>query len=228
MVVSIMLAVAVIAGLLTAGLLALSHAQSSTAGNPGNTDLAPTVAGSGTATPVNNLIFSDALTANVNGWANDQHCFFRTDGYHVKGNGDSWECFAPTDVPNDFSAQVRVKQIVGASTDGYGIVFRRASQGNEYLFLIDGNGHWSIQKCSASSCSILADWSSSGGVIHPGLDKENVVKVNASGSHFVFFANGKQIGRINDSSFTSGDLGLTSGARNEVVFTNLVIDQING
>jgi enamine deaminase RidA (YjgF/YER057c/UK114 family) len=74
----------------------------------------------------------------------------------------------------------------------------------------------------------LSDWASSGGVIHSGLDKENVVKVTASGTHFVFFANGKQIGQINDTAFTSGDIGLTSGQNNEVVYTDLVIDQIGG
>jgi hypothetical protein len=221
-----MLAVAVVAGLLVAGLLALSHAQGSTAGNSGNGVLTPTVAGSGTATPANNLIFSDGLTSNANGWANDQHCFFRTDGYHVKGDGNPWECFAPTNVPSDFTAQVRVKQVSGSSNDGYGIVFRRASQGNEYLFLIDAIGHWSIQKCSGSTCSIMSDWATSRGLILPGLNKENVIKMEASGSHFVFFANGKQIGQINDTTFTSGDLGLTSGESNEVVYTDLVINQV--
>jgi hypothetical protein len=225
-VVGIILAVAVVAGLLAAGLLALSHPQSNTAGNPGNNS---TVAGSGTASPTSNLIFSDPLTSNAHGWNNDQHCFFRTDGYHVKGDGvDAWECFAPTDVPNDFSAQVKVKEISGASGVGYGIVFRHPDQGDGYLFLIDGYGHWSIQKCSGTSCSTLSDWASSGGVIHAGINEENVVKVNASGSHFVFFANGKQIGQISDTSFTSGDLGLTSGATNEAVFTDLVINQTGG
>jgi len=219
----------VVAGLLTAGLLALSHSQGSTAGNQGINGATPTVAASATATTNSNVVFSDPLTSNTNGWSNDQHCFFRSDGYHVKGDGvDSWECFAPTDVPNDFSAQVRVKQISGATNDGYGIVFRHPGQGDGYLFLIDGNGHWSIQKCSGTTCSVLANWHTSGGVIRAGLNEENVVKVTASGSHFVFFANGKQIGQISDSSFTSGDLGLTSGSGNEVVFTNLVINQAGG
>src|SRR5215469_7962058 len=77
--VGIILAVVVVAGLLTAGLLALSHSQGSTAGNQGINGATPTVAASATATTNSNVVFSDPLTSNTNGWSNDQHCFFRSD-----------------------------------------------------------------------------------------------------------------------------------------------------
>ena len=226
-IVSVVLAIVVVAGLLSAGVLALSQSPGGNTSHPGGPS---GVTNATTPTAYNGNIFSDPLTSNANGWSNDTHCFFRSDGYHIVGNGEAWECFAPTDVPNDFTAQVQVKQVAGPSNQGYGIVFRHTSAGNTYLFLIDGNGHWTIQKCVNQNCSILAAWSSSGGAIQSGLNKENTIEVDATGSHFTFSANGKQIGQINDTTFSSGSLGLTGAdaSKSEVVFTDLVIDQIGG
>ncbi len=221
-IISVILAVVVVAGLLTAGLLTLSHSQGSTTADNNNGQTTgganPTATSSGKA-----VVFTDPLTSNSNGWADDQHCFFGSDGYHVK---DGYDCFVPTDVPNNFTLQVTVKQINGPTNYGYGISFRRASAGNEYFFAIDGNGHWRIDKCVNNSCSALADWSSSGGAIQAGLNKENTLEVDGDGSHFDFFANSKKIGQINDSTYSSGGAGLSGGSNLEVVYTNITINQI--
>jgi hypothetical protein len=229
-IVSVVLSILVVAGLLSAGLIALSQSQggNTSINNPGGSSV---IVNGATPTAANNsLIFSDPLTSNANGWANDQHCFFRSDGYHIVGDGESWDCLAPTDVPADFSAQVQVKQIAGPTNDGYGIAFRHASAGNAYFFLIDGNGHWTIEKCAHQNCSNLSAWSSSGGAIHTGLNKENTLEVDVTSSHFVFLANGKQIGQISDTTFSSGGIGLSgAGMQNsEVVYTDLIIDQLGG
>jgi hypothetical protein len=219
-VVSVLLAVVVVAGLVTAGLLALSRPQATTANNP-NTGTS-TVA-SGTFTPSLNPIFTDSLTSNAHGWPDDQNCFFRSDGYHIKGG---WICYAPTDVPNNFTFQVDVKRASGPVGDGYGLAFRRVGAGSEYLFLIDGYGHWKVDKCVNSACTTLADWSSSGGAIHTQVTAENALEVDAHGSHFDFFANGAKIGQINDSTYRTGICGLAGGSTTEVVFSGLVINQI--
>ena len=217
-IVSVVLAVVVVAGLLTAGLLLLSHPRASTGSNSGTT-----TASSGTSTPSLSPIFTDPLTSNANAWSSDTHCFFGSDGYHIKGG---WICYAPTGIPNNFTAQVRVKRVSGPVGDGYGIAFRRVSTGSEYLFVIDGLGHWRVDKCVTDTCSTLIDWSSSGGAIHTAINSENTVEVDANGSHFDFFANGAKIGQLSDSTFTNGDFGLAGGSSSEVVFSSLVINQI--
>jgi hypothetical protein len=218
-IISVVLAVVVVAGLLTAGLLILSHPQASTVFS--NTGTA--TASSGTSTPSLSPIFTDPLTSNANGWSNDTNCFFRSDGYHIKGG---WICYAPTGIPNNFTVQVRVKRVSGPVGDGYGIAFRRVSTGTEYLFVIDGYGHWRVDKCVTDTCSTLIDWSSSGGAIHSAINSENTLEVDANGSHFDFFANGAKIGQLSDSTFTTGDCGLAGGSGSEVVFSSLVINQI--
>jgi hypothetical protein len=220
-IVSVLLAAVVIAGLLAAGLIALSRPQTTTANNP-NSGTSTVVSG-GTSTPGLSPIFTDPLLSNANGWPSDQHCFFGAGGYHIKGG---WICYAPTDVPNNFTIQVQVKRVSGPVGDGYGIAFRRVSQGSLYLFGIDGYGHWRVDKCVSNSCSPLANWSPSGGAIRTALNSENTLEVDAHGSHFDFFANGTKIGQLNDSTFSSGSCGLAGGSSTEVVFSSLVINQI--
>lgn len=222
-IVSVLLAVVVVAGLVTAGLIVLSRPQNTTANNPNPGT--PTAASGATSTSSLSPIFTDPLTSNANGWTDNQNCFFRSDGYHIKGG---WICYAPTNVPNNFTFQVDVKRVSGPVGDGYGVAFRRVGTGSEYLFLIDGNGHWSVDKCVSSTCSALADWSSSGGAVHTPLNSLNALEVDAHGSHFDFFANGAKLGQVNDSTYSTGICGLAggSGTSTEVVFNGLVINQI--
>jgi hypothetical protein len=225
---SVVLSIAVVAGLLIAGALALSQSHgNNTSNNPGGT---AGVTNGATPTAANNNMFSDPLTSNANGWANDQHCFFRSDGYHIVGNGESWDCLAPTDVPDNFSVQVQVKQIAGPTNEGYGIAFRHVSAGNAYFLLIDGNGHWTIDKCVKQNCTNISNWASSGGAIHTGLNKQNTLEVVATGSHFVFSANGKKIGQVTDTTFNFGSVGLSGPgvSQSEVVYTDLIINQLGG
>ncbi len=223
-IVSLVLSVLVVAGLLTAGLLTLSQAQKNSANNSnGSSSIVSTTGDSSTPTPGTSSIFTDPLTSDAYGWSNDQHCFFRSDGYHISGD---WQCYAPVDVPNNFTAQVRVKQVSGSLGSAYGMVFRRASEGNEYYFLIDGYGHWSVAKCVNQNCSGLQGWSSSGGSINQGLNAQNTIEVSATGSDLVFFANGKRLGQVSDSAFSSGIFGLAGSGSTEVVYTDLVINQV--
>jgi hypothetical protein len=225
-IVSVVLSIVVVAGLLIAGVLALSqsHNSAGTNGNTGGSFVNPN--GNGTVTPGLSPVFNDPLTSNANGWVTSQNCFFKSDGFHEKTTNAAWACDAPTNVPDNFTAQVQVKQISGATNLPYGLDFRRSSTNAEYRFYIDGYGHWIILRCTSSTCSTLSNWTPSG-AIQAGLNRENTLEVSASGSHFEFFANGQKIGQIVDSTYGSGTLALAVGGSNmEAVYTNLVINQI--
>jgi hypothetical protein len=174
-----------------------------------------------TATPGG---FSDPLTSNGPGWRDDQNCSFASDGYHIKGGG--WICYVPTNVPDNFTIQVQVKQISGCTCNGWGVHFRHTSTGNDYVFVIDGTGDWLVQKCINNTCSDLHALSASNGAIVSGLNALNTLEVDAKGSHFVFLANGEQLGTVDDATYASGLVGLSGGASAEVVFTNLVINEV--
>lgn len=182
----------------------------------------PTATATKTTTQPNtgNIIYQNALTSSADGWTTDSHCSFSDDGYHIQGG---YICYAPIDQQSDVDVDVQVSQLSGDSSSGYGIVFRRASQGNYYSFRVDSGGDWAAFVCQDSSCNKLDGGTDS--AIQTGLNTTNDVEVVASGSHFVFFVNGTQVGSADDSTFASGEVGLSGADGAEVVFSDMIIAQ---
>jgi hypothetical protein len=167
------------------------------------------------------VLFSDPLTTNINGWSSDiNHCFFQDLAYHVKNN---IVCYSSVGSIGDATISVQVKQIAGSLLLPYGLVFRRVSQGNWYEFTIDSTGNWSFSKAANQQTLAIID-STPSTAIKPGLNTTNTLLVQAKGAHFVFFVNGTQVGQTDDSTFASGEIGLTAtGAATEVAFNNIKI-----
>lgn len=166
------------------------------------------------------VIYQNALTSSASGWTTDSNCSFSSDGYHIQGG---YICYAPTDSLSNVDVTVQVSQLSGDSSSGFGIVFRRASKGNYYSFRIDSGGQWGAFVCQNSNCNSLGGASDSS--IQTGLNATNTLRVVAVGTHFDYYVNGTKVGSADDSTFSSGDVGLSGADGSEVVFSNLVIAQ---
>lgn len=182
----------------------------------------PTAAGP-TATASYNVIFQDPLTSNVNGWANDSHCFFGNDGYHVK---DGYICYAPMEAVADADVSVQVRQVAGEADWFYGLQLRRQStnQHDYYAFVITSNGDWKFDKWVNGVRDDIVPYVPTS-ALHRGLDQINTLRVRMVGSHFVFFINGTQVGEKTDASYSSGGLGIEGNTQGgvEVVYTNFAV-----
>ena len=184
---------------------------------------APTSVPAATATP-NLVIYQDALDGSTQAnWTSDSNCFFGSGGYHIKG---SFICYAPTDQMSDGVVTVSAQQLSGAVTDGFGLVIRRPSAGNYYEFLIDSNGKWFFSKVVGGKSTTIVDFTANS-AITTGLNQVNTISVQAQGGHFVFSANGTQVGTADDTTFTTGDTGLSGNDGIEVVYTNLTISKLS-
>jgi hypothetical protein len=170
-----------------------------------------------TSTPVPSYIFQDSLSSNSNNWIDDSNCFFKSGSYHI---ASGYICYAPTNDVADAVGKVTVQQLSGDNTTGYGIVFRRPSQGNYYQFLIDSNGKWAFLKTVSGNTTTLADFQANS-AIKSGLNTSNTIAVKAVGSNYTFFVNDVQVGQFSDTTFTAaGSWGLTGSDGLEVVYTN--------
>lgn len=178
-----------------------------------------TSAAAATATAGLNVVFQDSLLSNANGWADDSHCSFQSDGYHVK---DGYICYAPAGNFTDSTVSVQVKQVAGDVHYFYGLVLRRGSQGNFYEFDIDGNGKWAFGKVVNGTYTEIVPFVAHS-AIKRGLNATNTLSVTASSTHFLFFVNGTQVGQADDSTFSSGYCGVEGDDHLEVVFTNFTI-----
>lgn len=213
--------VVVLAGGLGVSLYALNrHDQPQ-----GQASLSPNTAPtpSPTSTPNETILFQDPLTSNTNGWANDSHCFFQNNSYHIK---DNYVCYTPIDNVVDETISVQVKQVAGSVLYPYGIVFRRESPGNWYEFDIDSNGKWVFFKAVNRTPTRLVNYTANA-AIKRGLNTTNTLMVQFKGSLFTFFINGTQVGTAQDTTLSFGGSGLEAGLGVEAAFNNLLITTVS-
>ncbi len=212
------LPVAIVLVLCIGGFAALayvgSHMSTSTSTNTGTTT---------TSKPGEHVLFQDALTASSHddNWPNDGNCVFANDGYHVKG---SYLCYAPTEDVSNGAISVQTAQVNGDTSQDYGLVFRRASKGNFYVFGVMSSGKWDFFKAANDTASDIVH-PTTNSAIKTGMNAKNTLKVVMSGSHFTFFVNGVQVGTADDSSYTSGKSGVAGGDKIESVYTDFKITQ---
>jgi hypothetical protein len=189
-----------------------SHAPTHGAGT--SASAAATALSSGT-------LLSDSMLTVDSAWENDSHCYFDTDGYHIR---DAFICYAPIGSQVDGTESVTVKQITGPTNYGYGLVFRRVSKGNYYFFGIDSNGKWLLEKVVNDKATRLQDFTVNL-AIKGGLNTANSLSVTMKGATFDLSVNGQKVGTIHDSAFPEGEWGLVGDTGLNVVFTDYLAHQ---
>jgi hypothetical protein len=162
-------------------------------------------------------VFTDPLLSNQNGWLTNTDCVFKADGYHLTRG---YLAYAPVADATNFDVTVQVTQTTGTVLAPYGLVFRRISLGNYYVFGIDGNGKWTFYKALENVGTDIVAFTASP-AINQGLNAQNTLEVKAQGTHFTFFVNGTQVGEADDASLAkAGELGVAGHDDIEVVFTD--------
>lgn len=158
-----------------------------------------------TATAVETVVFSDPLTSAAHPWPQDgAHCLFQDGSYHTLKD---YICFAPVGVSGDANVSAQVRQISGTIDNFYGIAFRFVNSQNFYEFLINSNSLWTVLKIINGTSATLVPHTANT-AIKPGIGTDNLLLVRAHGAHFQFFVNGVALGQFNDSTFSSGEIGL--------------------
>lgn len=172
---------------------------------------------SGTPTPTltEHVMLRDDFSSATSGWANDGHCFYGYQGYHVAG---SFICSAPVGSVKDVVMTADMKQIHGDTGSGYGLILRESGEGNYYAFLMTSDGGWWFDKWANGQRTTIVPFRRSG-AIHTGLNAVNSLKVFAVGSHFELFANTRKLGQADDSTFTDGQYGLVASTDGQVEIT---------
>jgi hypothetical protein len=213
--IGIIVAIALIAVIGGGAAYAISRSGNpTTSGTPGVTNTAGP-----TATPTATVLYQQAFTSKPSDWPDSAHCFFGTGGYHISG---SYFCPAPIGNQTDTTISVNVKQISGATNLPYGIVFRIDDSNEHYELDVDSEGDYVFYNCDISTCTKLVDYTPNS-AIHGGLNTTNTMSVTAKGSHFDFFVNGTKVGQTDDTSYTSGELGIAGSDGAECVFTNFLV-----
>ena len=178
-----------------------------------------------TATPVADSNYLNALAVPTSGWTINEHCRFLSDGYHdddttgVKNTATA--CYGPVQA-RDAVISVDAKLLAGPLDFGYGIVFRSDANHSEYGFLISSDGHWTTYKLVKNQLSPIINWTTTA-TVHQKAGAHNTLNVYFKGTQIHFFVNGILVGQADDATFSSGSVGLTASAGQNVVFANFSV-----
>jgi TolB protein len=113
----------------------------------------------------------------------------------------------------DFEVEVEAKLEDGASSNGYGLLFRFQDRDNFYRFDISGDGYYLLSKFVKGEWVTLVDWTAS-----PFINQDqtaNILKVSAFGPNITVWANGQQLASVTDDSLAHGNFGFFAGTFSE-------------
>jgi hypothetical protein len=168
--------------------------------------------------PLNaHILYRDEFTSPASGWEqgkidNFMVRYVRSSGpryyqVQIQGPEDQYLAFVPDE--RDYEdVNVDVKTFTQAGSGGdfrYGVVFRRSGD-QYYAFAISPSTEtWYFIKSSSNGLEVLKD-----GIDKRmrGLDAQDTLRVEAYGSTFLVFINGRFIDWISDSDYASGEVGL--------------------
>ncbi len=204
-------------------------ATTSTTSNTGNAD----ANASATATAFYSLYDSatsnlptkdDPLSDNSKGlqWDEGQGCTFTGGAYHVINAQSSsfQECMAHKSNFANFLCQVQLTIVKGS----YGsLIFRSDGPvSNFYIFRVGQDGVYTIASYTNRANTEIKHAQSL--TFKQGPNQTNLIAVIAQGSHLIFYVNAQYVYDLNDTSFSSGEIGLVAGSigsPTEVIYNNL-------
>jgi hypothetical protein len=207
-----------------------------------------TMMAGGTVVPVETLMaqFGDQVSGSViyqddfsdfnSGWPSDDF----TEGstgyyngqYHIVVNETNYAVWAAssTGVYGDVIVEADGVKLGGPDENEFGLLCRFVDNGNFYAATIASDGYYFIWRRINNG-----DWEMVGmetgefsEAIHTGT-QSNRIRLECIGSSLTLYANGTLLRQVQDSSLTSGDVGLYAGtfeeAGTDVLFDNFVITQ---
>ena len=219
---------------------AQTQAQHVTATAVVNTNLTATAVAITTTYPFSNKqVLNDPLTDNSKGFNWDEGtnttggaCTFSGQSYHLfeKQSGYFNYCVAHNTNFMNFTYEV---EMMVAQGDAGGLIFRANTSGQSpafYYFRLNQDGTYYFflyVDSTATNARTLAHGNATG--FNTGLNQTNLISVVAKGSTLALYVNKQQVTSVTDSTFTSGQIGLTADYINsstEVVYTNAKVWQL--
>ncbi|GAB4578522.1 MAG: hypothetical protein Fur0022_12570 [Anaerolineales bacterium] len=196
------------------------------AGSSGTTDTSPT------ADP--NILFTDDFSSSSSGWDSVRNDTGMTDydqgGYRIQvleANTDYWANPGLSGL-GDVSISVDVKKLAGPDDNDFAIICRYVDIDNFYAFLASSDGYYGITKIVGGNQELIGQEELlPTEAIQQGAEVVNVLRADCVGSTLTLYINGAQIASVQDTTFTTGDVGLMAGtfdtAGTDILFDNFLV-----
>ena len=196
--------------------------------------LACSAAGDTGPTPDPNILFQDDFSSTSSGWdtvRNDTGMTdYDQDGYRIQvleTNTDYWANPGLSTL-TDVSISVEAKKLSGPDDNDFAVICRYVDVDNFYAFLASSDGYFGITKVVAGSQELMGqEQLQPTDAIQQGTDVLNTLRADCVGSTLTFTINGTQVGQVQDTTFSTGDVGLMAGTFDapgtDILFDNFVV-----
>jgi hypothetical protein len=187
------------------------------------------------------VVLEDGFAGATTDWktwdGEDSRVWQEGERLHVQIKTESWMAY-PTYAPAAggsygdvyIEADAALVELPEQGGD-YGLVLRRAQEGDYYQFVVSDDGFFKIRKHSAEGWTTLLDWVESDALLQ-GVNAVNRLQAVAWGSELLFYVNGIYLGRAVDDTFADGLVGVSAGSFEggpgvHAVFDNVVVYQVD-
>ena len=125
--------------------------------------------------------------------------------------GFVWWATPEIDELADFSASITVTQLDGPPDAEYGVIFRRTSDGEYYLFELRESGEYAFYIFWQDEWQTLIEWTPTDAFL-PGV--ENKIDILALNNIFYLYINNELLAQHQDQRLPAGQVGLLVGLSN--------------
>ncbi len=185
------------------------------------------------ALPAGSVLFQDDFSNQTTGWdrllVNEGIMDYDSGGYRILVNAlqtNFWS--TPNKTFNDVRIEVDTGKLAGPDENRIGLLCRFNGK-DYYFFIMTSDGFYGVGLFKDGQATLLGQSEMlSSDNINKGL-AINHLRADCTGQTLTFYVNGFQIAQAQDSTLTSGDVGMLAGtfstAGVDIVFDNFVVLQ---
>jgi len=178
------------------------------------------------------VLFVDDFSDTSSGWDRvdvEEGITDYGDGvYRIFVNTDNTDQWAnPGQDFTDTTIEVEATKVGGPDDNDFGVICRYDDTENFYFFIISSDGFYATGRVIDGTQELLSD---SDMVENDAINIGNVtnnIQVDCVGSRLTFSVNGTQLVTVEDTAFSSGDVGLIAGTFDtpgaDIYFDNFVV-----
>ncbi len=182
--------------------------------------------------PPPGVLFQDDFSDTSSGWdqvnMEEGITDYENGYYRIYVNTDETDVWANPGLNfTDTVIEVDATKVGGPDDNDFGVICRYQDVENFYFFIVSSDGYYGVGKVVGGEQELIGmDQMYPDESILQG-NTTNRIKADCVGSHLVLHANGTKIADVEDTTFSSGDVGLIAGTFAEpgtdIHFDNFVV-----
>jgi serine/threonine-protein kinase len=173
-------------------------------------------------------LFSDDYSNPESGWeryhGSEGIRDYESGAYRILADlPNFWAISTPGKTFTDASIKVDATKVAGPDDNLFGIICRFQDLDNYYFLIISSDGYYAIGKTVSGDTTVIGqDNMLYNDIIHRG-ETDNTLQALCDGNQLALYANGVELVSVEDTTFSSGDVGLLVGTF-ETHGANMVFD----